>query len=151
MDWKWIGKSETEAGVIRMSLTACFKQSILREGTFKYETRRRNKIRISASITIGIGIVNRYPSAKTFEANLFSFYSRIEVIVHRSIELVGSEKGNKMCLIFESHTIFLSSFLRKESVLTSSFFLLFLYSSFLQGKCLYLRSKPEAVDIVSRE
>ena len=84
MDWKWNGKSETEASVTRMSLTACFKQSILREGTFKYETRR-NKIRISASITVGIGIVNRYSSAKTFEANLFSFYSRIEVIVHRSI------------------------------------------------------------------
>ena len=91
---KWTGKSETEAGVTRMSLTACFKQSILREGTFKYETRRRNKIRISASITIGIGTVNRYSSAKTFEANLFSFYSRIEVIVHRSIG-TGWERERK--------------------------------------------------------
>lgn len=94
MDWKWIGKAKTEAGVTRISLTTCFKQSILREGTFKYETKERNKIRISASITIGIGIVDRYSSAKIFEANLFSFYSRIEAIVHRSIG-TGWKRGRK--------------------------------------------------------
>lgn len=106
VETKWTGKSETETGVTSLSLTVCFKRSILREGTFKYETRRRNKIRISASITIGIGIVNRYSSAKTFEANLFPFYFRIEVIVHRSIGTGWERKGNKMCLMFESHTIF---------------------------------------------